>query len=184
MSWFDILKEPLISVPKSIVSMKKPKKVETKEECKERLKAFIEKVKNVVGSQEVIEVGNNNLDGIPEEAVCKALELLRKEANNKEYVDGGVSYRGKFPEVRERSGNLQRMEDVGEWEITVLFAKFDMRTREEMRSKTLGTLYIEFYNKFSHLPERNTEMDYQISVHFDTQTPEYDNYDKVKAVIP
>ena len=137
MSWFDILKEPLISVPKSIVSMKKPKKVETKEECKERLKAFIEKVKNVVGSQEVIEVGNNNLDGIPEEAVCKALELLRKEANNKEYVDGGVSYRGKFPEVRERSGNLQRMEDVGEWEITVLFAKFDMRTREEMRSKTL-----------------------------------------------
>jgi len=182
MNWFDILKEPLISVPKSIVSMKKPKKVETKEDCKERLKAFIEKVKSMVPSQHVIEVGNNTLDGIPEEVACKVIELLRKEANNKSYVDGGVTYRGKFPEVRERQGNLPRLEDVGEWEISVLFAKFDVRTMYEKRSISAGTLYIEFYESLYQREERSR--DYKISVHFDMKTPEEDNYDKVKAAIP
>ena len=177
MSWFDILKEPLISVPKSIVSMKKPKKVETKEDCKERLRAFIEKVRSLTALRGVRETGFANFDKIPEEAACKALELLRKEANNKDYIDGGVSYRGKFPEIREAHGNLPRLDDFGDWEISVLFAKFDTADR----SKDKGLLFIEFH---SHNKIQDAFQGYEFNVHFDTQTPELDNYDKVKAVIP
>jgi hypothetical protein len=182
MNWFDILKEPLISVPKSIVSMKKPKKVETKEDCKERLRAFIEKVKslvpgsytkdNYVNDGAVGESGMDRFNEIPEEVACKAIELLRKEANNKDYEDGGVSYRGRFPKLREKHGNLKRMDEIDDWEISVLLAKFDMGDR----SRNKGALFFEF--------RRNLESVYAINVNFDTEIPELDNYDKVKAVIP
>ena len=175
MNWFDILKEPLISVPKSIVSMKKPKKVETKEDCKERLKAFIEKVKSLVAGQGLGEKGMDKFNEIPEEVACKAIELLRKEANNKDYVDGGVIYRGKFPQVRERQGNLQRFDEIDDWEVSVLFAKFDIIVMGD-RSRDKGALFILF--------RRNLEYVYGIHVNFDTKTPELDNFDKVKAVIP
>jgi len=174
MSWFDILKEPLISVPKSIVSMKKPKKVETKEDCKERLKAFIEKVRSLTALRGVRETGFANFDKIPEEAACKALELLRKEANNKDYfdefnvyfdADGEVSYRGKL------------LDDYEDWKISVVFAKFNMADR----SKDKGLLFIEFH---SHNKIQDVFQGYEFNVYFDADTPELDNYDKVKAVIP
>ena len=183
MSWFDIIKEPLISIPKGSVRIKKPKKIETREDCKERLKAFIEKVKSITVSQQVTEVGNNKLEYVPEEAACKALELLRKEANNKDYFDGGVNYRGKFPEVRERHGNLPRYDDVGDWEISVVFAKFDLADR----SKERGMLSIEFFKhdgQTARLAGAFSEGYYKISVYFNTKRPEHDNYDKVKAVVP
>jgi len=181
LSWFDIIKEPLISVPKSIVSMKKPKKVETKEDCKERLKAFIEKVRSLTAERGVREHGFANFDKIPEEAACKALELLRKEANNKDYIDGGVTYRGRFPEVREKHGNLPRLDDYEDWEISVLFAKFDMADRSEDRNMNKGLLFIEFH---SHNKIQDVFQGYEFNVHFDMEIPGLDNYDKVKAVIP
>ena len=89
MSWFDILKEPLISVPKSIVSMKKPKKIETREDCKERIKAFLnrldafcdeaEKVALVESANVYTEIANmkETVDGLEEEDACKVLEEIR-----------------------------------------------------------------------------------------------------------
>ena len=89
MSWFDILKEPLISVPKSIVSMKKPKKIETSEDCKERIKAFlnrldafcdeVEKVAFLEAANVYTEIANmkETVDGLEEEDACKVLEEIR-----------------------------------------------------------------------------------------------------------
>ena len=89
MSWFDILKEPLISVPKSIVSMKKPKKIETREDCKERIKTFLnrldafcdeaEKVALVEAANVYTEIANMKeiVDDLEEEDACKVLEEIR-----------------------------------------------------------------------------------------------------------
>ena len=89
MNWFDILKEPLISVPKSIVSMKKPKKVETREDCKERIKTFLnrldafcdeaEKVALVESANVYTEIANmkETVDALEEEDACKVLEEIR-----------------------------------------------------------------------------------------------------------
>tara|TARA_B100000287_G_scaffold434116_2_gene497662 strand:- start:269 stop:844 length:576 start_codon:yes stop_codon:yes gene_type:complete len=191
MSWFDILKEPLISVPKSIVSMKKPKKVETKEDCKERLGAFIEKVKSIVPSGSVHEpYGPFTKDEIPEEVACKVIEMLRKEANNKDYADGGVSYRGKFPKVREKHGNMSRLADVDGYDIEVEFAKSDMALTD--RSENRGRLFISVFSGSKKLYLLRVYLRVGDVVGPDTATVapppkeqgDFDNYDKIKAVIP
>ena len=204
MSWFDIIKEPLISVPKSIVSMKKPKKVETKEDCKERLGAFIEKVKGIVPSGSVYEPygpftkyieGNRRnyyqkWDEIPEEVACKIIEMLRKEANNKDYSDGGVTYRGKFPKVREKHGNMSRLADVDDYEIEVEFAKSDMALTHRMENR--GRLLISVSSGSKRLYLLRVYLRVGDVVEPDTATvapppreqADFDNYDKIKAVIP
>ena len=190
MSWFDIIKEPLISIPKGSVRIKKPKKIETREDCKERLKAFIEKVKSMVPSQHVIEIGNNTLDGVPEEVACKAIELLRKEANNKSYVDGGVTYRGKFPKVREQHGNMSRLADVEEYAIEVEFAKSDMALTDRMENR--GRLLITVFSgsKRLYLLRVYLRVGDVVEIFFLMIRPppreqaDFDNYDKIKAVIP
>ena len=181
MSWFDILKEPLISVPKSIVSMKKPKKVETREECKEKLKKLFRDVFDLKPQGKILvsRYYTHGFDDMPEEVACKVIELLKKEANNKDYADGGVSYQGRFPEVREQHGNMPRLEDVGEYSITVEFAKFDMAAAN--RDKIEGRLLIVVDN-----PEDYTICEFyahprRLRVD-DERVGEW--YDDIKAVIP
>ena len=211
MSWFDILKEPLISVPKSIVSMKKPKKVETNEDCKERLGAFIEKVKSIVPSGSVYEPygpftkyieGNRRnyyqkWDEIPEEVACKIIEMLRKEANNKDYADGGVTYRGKFPKVREKHGNMSRLADVDDYEIEVEFAKSDMALTGRMENRGRLLISVSSGSKRLYLLRVYLRVGDDV-VEPDTakvaprssgqwsprEQGDFDNYDKIKAVIP
>tara|TARA_R100001082_G_C4365636_1_gene161780 strand:- start:337 stop:972 length:636 start_codon:yes stop_codon:yes gene_type:complete len=211
MSWFDILKEPLISVPKSIVSMKKPKKVEIKEDCKERLGAFIEKVKSIVPSGSVYEpygpftkyiegMNRRNYyyqkwDEVSEEVACKIIEMLRKEANNKDYADGGVTYRGKFPKVREKHGNMSRLAEVDDYEIEVEFAKSDMALTNRMENRGRLLIYVFSGSKKLYLLRVYLRIGDVVEPDTATVAPpprarpneeqeDFDNYDKIKAVIP
>ena len=106
MSWFDIIKEPLISIPKGSVRIKKPKKIETKKECKERIKAFLGRLKDfcketsnkdefqqpfysegfakIYWNDWEIDDMEGAIDIIEEEAACKLLEEIRKAIKSTE----------------------------------------------------------------------------------------------------
>ena len=68
--------------------------------------------------------------------------MLRKEANNKDYADGGVTYRGKFPKVREKHGNMSRLAEVDDYEIEVEFAKSDMALTNRMENRGRLLIYV------------------------------------------
>tara|TARA_B100000131_G_scaffold295366_1_gene312328 strand:- start:887 stop:1438 length:552 start_codon:yes stop_codon:yes gene_type:complete len=106
LSWFDIIKEPLISIPKGSVRIKKPKKIETKKECKERIKAFLGRLRDFCKEtsnkdefqQPIYSEGyakiywveweiddmEGAIDTIEEEAACKLLEEIRKAIQSRE----------------------------------------------------------------------------------------------------
>ena len=45
--WTEILKKPLISIPKQKIRIKKPKKIEQEDDCKRKLKEIAQRMLNV-----------------------------------------------------------------------------------------------------------------------------------------
>ena len=58
MNWFDIIKKPLISIPKGSVRIKKPKKIETKEECLPKIKKWIGDLSRIFANKEALKINS------------------------------------------------------------------------------------------------------------------------------
>ena len=84
MNWFDIIKKPLISIPKGGVRIKKPKKIETKEECLPKIKKWLGDVSRIIANEPDFKITFSNSSGvceveefnIPEEFACRMLEAM------------------------------------------------------------------------------------------------------------
>jgi len=104
MSWFDIIKEPLISIPKGSVRIKKPKKIETNDECLPKVKGFLKNVSRIIANEPdftmVFEKGGGHCYvedfNISEEYACKILEAMSMNSPSEQ---GGFS-------ISESEGNM------------------------------------------------------------------------------
>ena len=84
LSWFDIIKKPLISIPKGSVRIKKPKKIETKEECLPKIKKWLGDVSRIIANEPDFKITFAKSSGvceveefnIPEEFACRMLEAM------------------------------------------------------------------------------------------------------------
>tara|TARA_R100000458_G_C8115860_1_gene136781 strand:- start:43 stop:609 length:567 start_codon:yes stop_codon:yes gene_type:complete len=93
LSWFDIIKEPLISIPKGSVRIKKPKKIETNDECLPKVKEFLKNVSRIIANEPDFTIFFEKDGGhcyvedfnIPEEFACEILEGLN--SNRVDYDD-------------------------------------------------------------------------------------------------
>ncbi len=111
MSWFDIIKEPLISIPKGSVRIKKPKKIETKDECLPKVKEFLFDVDLIIANEPDFTISFEK-DGshcyvqdfnISEEYACKILQAISMNSplggfsiswfeGNVAYLDSNLTY--------------------------------------------------------------------------------------------
>jgi hypothetical protein len=102
LSWFDIIKEPLISIPKGSVRIKKPKKIETNDECLPKVKGFLKNVSRIIANEPDFTLFFEKDGGhcyvedfnIPEEFACEILEGLNSDGfwvdgpNGEAFLDG------------------------------------------------------------------------------------------------
>jgi len=108
LSWFDIIKKPLISIPKGSVRIKKPKKIETKEECLPKIKKWLGDVSRIIANEPDFKITFAKSSGvceveefnIPEEFACRMLEAMSDKTTkgftaltspNVAYLDGELT---------------------------------------------------------------------------------------------
>ena len=104
MSWFDIIKEPLISIPKGSVRIKKPKKIETKDKCLPKVKGFLWDVFRIIVNEPDFTIFFEKDGGhcyvqdfnISEEYACKILQAMSMNSPpggfSISWFEGNVAY--------------------------------------------------------------------------------------------
>ncbi len=104
MSWFDIIKEPLISIPKGSVRIKKPKKIETNDKCLPKVKKFLWDVFPIIANESDFTILFEKDGGhcyvqdfnISEEYACKILQAMSMNSPPRGFMiswaEGNVAY--------------------------------------------------------------------------------------------
>jgi len=104
LSWFDIIKKPLISIPKGSVRIKKPKKIETNDECLPKIKKFLRDVSRIIANEPdftmIFEKGGGHCYvedfNISEEYACKILEAMSMYSHSEGFsiseFEGNMAY--------------------------------------------------------------------------------------------
>lgn len=104
LSWFDIIKKPLISIPKGSVRIKKPKKIETKEECLPKIKKWLGDVSRIIANESDFTIFFEKDGGhcyvqdfnISEEYACNILQAMSMNSPPggfmSSWFEGNVAY--------------------------------------------------------------------------------------------